>query len=132
MASMSRRIALTAPALITLPTLTFASPRHDGEGPDAELIQLCAAYTKAIDKYNADGGHLDCEVDPLWHAVELLEAQLAGLAATTSAGLIAKASVARRLARKPDGSENYCTSMTGDWPEQVILDLLAMAKRGQA
>lgn len=111
------------------PVPTFAAGLGSVQAnADAELIRLCAAYITASDIYNADCSGLNYEVDPLWHALERLEAQLEDLTASTFEGLLAKARVAQHQARQPDGSENYKSSFTGDWPERIIRDLLAMAE----
>ncbi|WP_135469815.1 hypothetical protein [Crenalkalicoccus roseus] len=94
--------------------------------PDARLIRLCAEYVEALAAYNRDGGQLECAEDPLWHAVAAAEARLDGLTAHTLPGVIAKARVAMHLARQPDGSEDFSSSYTGDWPEQVVRDLLRL------
>lgn len=95
-------------------------------GPDAELIRLCAAYTAAVDAYNSYGGHVDPEDDVLWHAVEAIRDRVDELTARTLAGVVAKARVVRHLARQLDGSLDYGDSFTGDWPEQVVRDLLRL------
>jgi hypothetical protein len=41
------------------------------------------------------------------------------------AGVVAKALVAQALAQQP-GGEDYCSSFTCDWPEQIIRDLLRL------
>ena len=99
------------------------APGAAGAGPDAELIVLCGEYAAAVAAYNADGGLLELEDDPLWQAIVALRRRLDGLAACTLAGVVAKARVAQALAQQPE-REDYCSSFTGDWPEQVTRDLL--------
>lgn len=94
--------------------------------PDADLIRLCDALIAAGAAYEHSDGNLEPEDDPLWSAIQAIEEQLDGMQATTIAGVLAKVRVAASWARQPDGSENWSTSYTGDWPEQVCRDLLAL------
>lgn len=118
------KIAATAAAAVPMGAAKPAGARDTAA--DAELIALCGEYAAAVDAYNADGGDLELEDDPLWEAIERSGQRLDGLVATTMAGVLAKARVAERLAHQPDGRVDYCSSYTGDWPEQVICDLLRL------
>lgn len=97
-------------------------------GPDADLIQLCSDYIEALDAYDREGGFLESELDHLWHAVEAIEERLDALTATTLDGIAAKARVALRLARQPSGREDFSRAYVGDWPEQVVRDLLRVSR----
>jgi hypothetical protein len=119
LASLGGGVALAAVAAV--PSAMAAA------SPDADLIRLCDAYMKAVAALNADRSGLEAEDDPLWWAVEDIEAQLEDMHAQTLAGVLAKARVAAFLSQQPDGSVNWSTSFTGDWLEQVALDLLRMA-----
>lgn len=108
--------------------LSFAAPVAAAAAPsaDAELIRLCDDYVRALAAYDRDGGHVDCDRDPLWHAVEAVERQLDGLEARTIEGVVAKARIALYSAQQPDGSEDFSDAYTGCWPEQIIRDLLRL------
>jgi hypothetical protein len=132
----SRRKALKFAAAAAAGTTALLAPAAASAAPaagaDAELIEMCADYIEAIDAYNADGGHLELDDDPLWHTVEAIEERLDGRAAGTLAGVVAKARVAACLARLPGGVEDFSDSIIGDWPEQVVRDLLALAEGAAA
>ena len=98
--------------------------------PDAEVIRLCGEYMQAVDALNAHGGRLECEDDPLWHAISAVKRKLDGLAPRTIEGVAAKARVAVFLARQVDGSENFSEGFTLDWPERVVRDILRLADAG--
>jgi hypothetical protein len=102
-----------------------------GAGADAELIRLCSEYMEAVTAYDASGARLAPEDDPLWHAVEAIELRLDDLATGTLAGVVAQARAALSLARQPDGSEDFSTSYTGEWPERLVRDLLWLADYDQ-
>lgn len=108
--------------IVLAPNGAFATSAH----PDAQLIALCGDYMQAITVYNSDAGNLEPAIDPLWQAVGAIEGQLDGLTAKTLEGILAKARVAMFHAQLPDGREEFCTSYTGDWPEQVVRDLLRL------
>ena len=101
------------------------------ENPDAELIRLCDAYIKALDAYGLAESDIDPDADPLWQAIEALEEHLNGLTARTLEGVVALAKVAQRWALQPDGSENFDTAYTADWPERVVLNVLAIQAEGR-
>lgn len=115
-----RALLLGAPLALT------AGPALSGTNPDAELIRLCAEYVRVLAVYDRDGGRVESDHDPLWHAVEAAKRKLDGLEAHTMEGVVAKARVALYTAQQPDGSENFSTSFTGHWPEEVIRDLLRL------
>lgn len=127
MPSMPRRAAIVLPAGLAafhVASVTQAGATPPGGNPDADLIRLCGEYIQALDAYNREGGALEQEEDPLWEAVEALEDQIAGLQAQTFGGLVAKARVAAHQARQDDGSYDFSTTHTGEWPGQVVQDLL--------
>ncbi|WP_376091247.1 hypothetical protein ACE7GA_21375 [Roseomonas sp. CCTCC AB2023176] len=126
LATLSALLALAAPAEAFVWPAPLPPPPPPGAHPDAELIRLCAAYVEAVDAYNRDGGHLECEDDPLWHAVAAVEEPLGELEPRTLAGLAAMARVAHFLAQQPCG-ENFSDSFTGDWPERVVRGVLTLA-----
>lgn len=128
MARSSRRSLLAGS--IAIPLTVGAAIAAVSPGADAELIRLCDEYLRALAAYDRDGGHVESADDPLCHALEALEQKLDGLEARTMEGVIAKARVALFSAQQLDGSEDFSTSYTGDWPEQVIRDLLRL--HGQA
>ena len=43
------------------------------------------------------------------------------------AGVVALCEVAMHWARQPDGTEDFNTSYTGDWPELVVRAVLRIA-----
>ncbi|MDQ1081420.1 hypothetical protein [Pseudoroseomonas cervicalis] len=102
-------------------------------GGDARLVSLCAEYTRALDAYNGkaawlgpDGAPMGMSPDDLEALVDGIEEELQGLRATTLEGLAAKARVAAHQAKQPGGID-FGEGVVGDWPEQVIRDLLRMA-----
>lgn len=97
--------------------------------PDADIIRLSAEIIEATKISEASGSSLDCEDDPLWQRVKGLEEELSARTARTMEGLAAKARVALFRARRPDGSEDFDTSYTGDWPEQIVRELLEMVDK---
>ena len=133
----------------------FARPAKGNPGPDKSLYKGCRAVGSnkaiillnrksggflgalalsvfsiasptALVKYDADGGTLEEEDDPLWHRMSAAQCILDGMHATTMAGVIALAEVARFMAKQPDGSTNYDTGYTQDYPERVITELLRL------
>lgn len=96
--------------------------------PDAELVAACSAYAAAIQRYNAEGGHLRREACPLWAAVE--EARARALAAPeprTLAGIRAQAELCRVMAhREADGALDCSDSYCGHWPGWVVEDVLRL------
>jgi hypothetical protein len=127
MAALSRRATIALPAGLAAFHASAATAPGQTESPDADLICLCGEYIAAVDAYNQDAGDIEPEDDPLWQAVEDLEAKLAGLNAQTLEGVAAKARVVMRLSRKTDGTHDFSSSYTGDWPGQVVRDLLRIA-----
>lgn len=92
--------------------------------PDAAFMRLCDEYLRAVDRHNADGGHIEANVDPLWREVQAIGDALDGMAPSTVEGILAEARVAAHLAKLPDGREDFSPSYTGDWPQRVIEHLL--------
>jgi len=129
----NRRALLTGAAAIGAVAAGGAAiaPAVAGAGPDAELIALCGEYAVAVDAHNADGGHLEMEDCPLWQATEALRLRLDGMAACTLAGVVAKARVARTLAQQPSG-EDYSDAYTGEWPGEVVRELLRLSEGAAA
>lgn len=119
MAALSRRSALAVPAAVAM---MGAAPA----GPDALLVQRCAAYLAAYRRYEAESGEDDLRDGPLWNALMEAEKGLPEMPARTMAGLRAKALVARHLAVQPDGALDFSESFTGGWPGAVITDLLRL------
>lgn len=118
--------AATTSAGRGLPPMTPPGGPFD---PDAVLIRHCEAFIQAWDVYNTEGGLLDCEVCPLWRAVDVERTAILALRATTLAGVLAKCRVARSLATQPDGLD-YDSAFTGTVPGEIIEDLLRLAPSG--
>ncbi|MFZ6762127.1 hypothetical protein [Pseudoroseomonas sp. WGS1072] len=126
-------IAAALAPVAAAPSVILGNSHHDHlPHADAELIRLCGAYIEALDAYTDSGSQLDCEDDPLWQAIEALEEQLDGLTARTLDGVAALGRVAQRWALQQDGSENFDTSFTGDWPERVVRNVLRLQAEGRA
>ena len=100
--------------------------------PDAELISLCDRSIAAWEAYNLEDSDLDDEDNPLWHLAEDIEAQIERTETRTFAGVAAIARVALFWSTNLDGSENFDTSFTGDWPERVVRDFLRLHGGGLA
>lgn len=125
-AASGRAVLMGAAALPVTAEFAAASPPH----PDAELIRLCDAYLSAVAAYNASGGELEYEEDPLWLAIDHIREQLNEMAPETIDGVLAEARVAAWLAVQLDGSEDFSDSFTGDWPERVVRHLLRLNVAG--
>ena len=101
----------------------FIDLTKSGPDPDAELIQLCTDYQRAVEHYNAV-----CEAEaprgPAFEDMMDLEARILDIDAQTLQGIVAKARIALFLAQMPDGSLNFDEEAVTDFPEQVIRDLL--------
>lgn len=124
MSTTTRRILLTgAAALPAAATLGAVPP----DRPDAELIRACGTYIEALMAYDAEGGHLESDEDPLWWAVEDARELLCELEAETMDGVAALARVAKCLAGQPDGTENYSDSFTGMFPQRVVETVLRLS-----
>lgn len=125
----SRRV--TVAAFLALAANSSAGaipmPAPAGAEPDAELIQLCGDYLAAVDRFNRSPD--DADVCPHWAALVEIEERLEDIEATTLPGIAAMARVAQHLARQPDGSVNWSTSYTGDWPAWVAQAVLRLGGR---
>jgi hypothetical protein len=129
--SASRRALLAGAA--ALPAVAAAAHAAvPSPHPDAELVDACDAYMRAVETYNRSGSVLEYEDDPLFWAVTAAMDRIHQLDATTMAGVVAMASVAEYLSRQPDGSVNYSDSFTGDFPAWVIEAVLRLNLSGQA
>ncbi|MBV9748279.1 MAG: hypothetical protein JO157_05655, partial [Acetobacteraceae bacterium] len=126
----SRRALLAgipAAALVgaaTVPALATAA------SPDAELIALCAQHIVNMNAYNRDGGHLEPEDDPLWHAYVQTRDAIDAAEPQTIEGILAKVSAAKAEAREPDG-EDFDSSVAGAWAADVVNDLIRLSAGGQ-
>jgi hypothetical protein len=113
---------------LTVPALTSAA-KPDA---DAELIALCAEYIQRTKDYDTVDTGLESDDDPRWPGLVHAEKRALGLEAQTLKGVVAKAQVALFSAQLPGGRENFDTSYTGDWPEQVVRDLLRLSGDAEA
>jgi len=121
--AISRRLALLAAAAV---------PAAAAESPEAELVRLCDEYVATLQAYNSDADGPDGDDNPLWRRLSELRDQIHETPATTIEGVIGKARIAEIWATQPDGGLDFSKSFTGDWPEQVIMDLLAIYEGQQA
>ncbi|MDQ1081421.1 hypothetical protein [Pseudoroseomonas cervicalis] len=96
------------------------------EGDDAELVRLCDEFLAAKRKFDEEGGHTDVDDDPLYDAMNAARERVAGIQATTMAGVVAKAKVAADWIRLPNGIVDF-DHFGGYWAEQVIGDVLRIA-----
>ena len=110
MTAASRRAVLMGAATLPATAALAAAPLAH---PDGDLVALCDAYIKAVRAYNAEGGSVEYEEDPLWHAMDEVMQRIHALEATTMAEVVAMARVATFLAQQPDGSVSFSTSFTG-------------------
>lgn len=118
--------------VVLSPDPTWGNPAEPtGAGyilnPDAALIAACDAYIRAMDAYNRHGGDVDCEDDPLWHALQAAEERAADIPAETMAGLAAKARAAAATGRMPDGVVRLGESYAGHWPARLVRDVLRLS-----
>ena len=118
-------------ASLVVPVLAIASPTEgissiDTLGADAELIALCAEYIRRTKDYDTVDTGLESDDDPRWPLLIGAEKRALSLEAQTLQGVLAKAQVALFSAQMVDGSEDFDTGYTGDWPEQVVRDLLRL------
>lgn len=115
-------------ALVAAPALVLAVSAVQAAQPDAELIRLCAEFNDFYDRCGdlPDDVALgeDC---PEWQALQAIEGRIKAIHATTLPGLVAKATVAYRWAKQPDGSLDFSEAFVGNWPGLVVQDLLQMA-----
>lgn len=121
----TRRTLLRSAVAIT--AAGSAIPAAATTNPDAALIAACDDYMRALATYNQHGGQVDCDMDPLWHALEAAEERAADIPAATMAGLAAKARAAAAAGRMPDGSVNLGDSYAGNWPRRLVCDVLRLA-----
>lgn len=103
-----------------------ASAKRRDADCDGELIAACDRFIEAWRTYGREGGLLDCEVCPLWQALDRERNAVLALPAVTIAGVVAKARAAREVATLP-GQIDYSDGIAGPFPGQVIEDLLRIA-----
>jgi hypothetical protein len=126
--ALARRRLLAGAA--SLPAVAVAAhaavpPPH----PDAELVRRCEYYLLAMEVFEASSGDMELEEDPLWLALDEARIRMGEIEPSTMAGVVALAAVAERLARQPDGGENFSDSFTGDLPERVVRAVLNLSGR---
>ncbi len=118
-------LSLGATAAVLAPDPTWGAPATDAE-PDAELIAACDRYIRAMDAFEDDDSDLDFNVNPLCHAMEAAEEAAQDIPAQTMAGVIAKARVAVAMGTSRDGTVRLGNSYAGEWPGDVVRDLLRL------
>lgn len=116
------RLALASPLAMS----ALAVSAEAAANPDAELIALCAEYIQRTKDYDTVDTGLESDDDPRWLPLVHAEERALSLEAQTLRGVLAKAQVALFSAQLPGGIVNFDTSYTGDWPEQVVRDLLRL------
>jgi len=112
-----------------IPTPAPAAEPH--AGADAELIALCAQHIVNMDAYNRDGGHLELEDDPLWHAYVQTRDAIDAAEPQTIEGILAKVRAAKAEAGEPDGSQDFENGPAGRWSWDVANDLIRLSAGGQ-
>jgi hypothetical protein len=120
---------LAVPDFVKPPPLPWRGGPRPAEGvqdADAELIALCAEYIRRTKDYDTVDTGLESDDDPRWPLLIGAEKRALSLEAQTLQGVLAKAQVALFSAQMVDGSEDFDTGYTGDWPEQVVRDLLRL------
>ena len=98
----------------------------DRAGPDADLVRQCAEHIANRAAYNADGGRLELESDPLWLAYERTRNAIDNARPQTVAGLLAKARAAKAEARRLDGTEEPEGTVAATWAFDIANDLLRL------
>lgn len=125
-------IGATAPAAASATTVDaellalVAGASPGTANPDAELIRLCAEHPALLDAYNRDGGYVDCEVDPLWHAYSRSRDAIGAAQPRTLAGMLAKARAAKAEAALPGGREQPECTPAERWAWDLVNDLLRL------
>ncbi len=102
--------------------------------PDAELIRLCAEHIANVKAYNRSDDHTGCDDHPAWQACQRTEAAIAALPASTIAGVVAKARVAKAEAieASADGGELWDGGSAVGWARDVVNDLLRVTGEDRA
>lgn len=124
--STRRRLVAGGAASVAITAGASASAQRRDAGCDAELIAACDRFIEAWRTDGREGGLLDCEVCPLWQALDRERNAVLALPAVTIAGVVAKARAAREVATLP-GQIDYSDGIAGPFPGQVIEDLLRIA-----
>lgn len=92
--------------------------------PDAELIALCAKHPALIAAVNASP--IDFDDCPASAPYLLSRDAIHDARPQTLAGMRAKALAAKAEARKPDGSEDPCSTAAEHWAWELVNDLLRL------
>jgi hypothetical protein len=103
-----------APAAAATPTVPH---------PDADLIATCAEHVVNREAYNASGGELDLDDDPLWLAYARSRDAISDARPQTMEGLRAKAMAAKAEAIEPDGRELIGGGPHEYWAWDIVNDL---------
>jgi hypothetical protein len=98
-------LAGAAAATGTVYACTDLVPTAPRESKDADLIRLCAEHITNRNRYEAEGGILEMDDDPLWWAYSRTYDAINGAVPETHEGILAKARVAKAEAKEPDGTE---------------------------
>ncbi|MBE9604274.1 hypothetical protein IAI18_05315 [Acetobacteraceae bacterium H6797] len=96
-------------------------------GPDADIIMLCAEHAAVRERYNTEGGHIDCQDDPLWHEYERTLDAVSAARPRTLEGVLAKARAAKSEVTVFEGVELWDNTVAGRWAIDVVHDLLRLA-----
>jgi hypothetical protein len=128
-----RRLLAGGAAVAAITAGASASAKRRDANCDGELIARCEALIRALEAYNNDprAAVVDCDDCPFWQAYDRERIAVLALRATSLEGVRAKARVARALADQPEGVD-FDTAFTGDFPGQVIEDLLRLPAWGLA
>ncbi len=130
-----RRVLAGAAAAVLGGTLAscipLPAPTAEAE-PDAELIALCARHIANMNTYNRDGGYLELEDDPLWHAYEQTMIAISDAKPQTIRGVLAKAHAAKAEGTGLGGSEDFENCPAVRWGWDVVNDLIRLNAGGHA
>lgn len=128
-----RRLLAGSAAAASITAGASASAKRRDANCDGALIARCEALIRALEAYNNDprAAVVDCDGCPFWQAYDRERIAVLALQATSLEGVRAKARVARALADQPEGVD-FDTAFTGEFPGQVIEDLLRLPAWGLA
>ncbi len=117
-----RRLLSAAPAALALAGAGIGGAVQAAPNPDAELIAVATEHVANVRAYNTDGGYLECEVDPLWHAYRRTMDALDNMRPQTLAGMASKIKAA-----EADADCEFTDTHAGRWAWDVMQAVLAMA-----